>query len=99
MAFIGGLLGHEALAAMLVALAAFIMSCGYRGTWWFWFVLAISGWAAGSLVLVVLGLRGEIDLPEQASQVDTSLTIVVTLFSAVAGTCLNRAALRIRPER
>ncbi len=97
-AFAGGLLGNDFTAEVLVAFGTFIAACGCGGKWWVWFVLPVTAWAVGSAVLMLLRL-GNAELPGTPDELDTILTVIVALFTAVAGTALNLAASRIiRPK-
>ena len=93
--FVGGLAGDDSTAILLVAVGAFIPACGVGRAWWIWFVLTLCAWAGGAGVLKLMSLGGSSDLPGMATQLDTMLTVVAALSSAVAGTSLNWAASRM----
>src|SRR6266513_4354121 len=90
-AFVGGLAGDDSTAILLVAVGAFIPACGFGRAWWTWFVPTLCAWAGGTGALVLLRLGGASDFPDMATQLDTMLTVVAALSSAIAGTSLNWA--------
>ena len=94
-AFVGGLLGDDPTAIGFVVAGTFLPACGLGSTWWTWFVLSLCAWAGGSGVLMLLSLGGSPDFPAKATQLDTIMTVLAALSTAVVGTSLNWAASRM----
>ena len=99
LSFIGGLCGADPTAAFFVAMGTFLPACGQGGSWWVWSLLSISAWAAGSGVIVLLGLGSPGDFPDPPSQLHTILTLVAAFTSGLGGTSLNWAASRMMRQR
>ena len=88
------------MGTWFVVVGTFITGCGLGGTWWTWFVLSLCAWAGGGGVLMVLRLGGgNLDVPGTATQLDTIMTVLAALSSAVVGTSLNWAASRMIRQR
>jgi hypothetical protein len=94
-AFVGGLMGDDPTAILFVVVGTFIPACGLGGRWWTWFVLSLCAWAGGSGVLMLLSLGSSLDLPGNPTELDTIMTVLAALSTAVVGTSLNWAASRM----
>ena len=98
-AFAGGLMGDDPAAIVFVVIGTFIPACGIGGTWWTWLVLSLSAWAGGSGVRMLLRLGSSMDFPVNPTELDTIMTVLAALSTAVVGTSLNWAASRMIRQR
>ncbi len=57
-AFIGGLLGPDAIGAVFTALAAFVLAFALRRPPWRWGLLCVAAWASGTVVGALLTILG-----------------------------------------
>ena len=94
-AFVGGLMGEDPTAIAFVVVGTFIPACGAGGTWWTWFVLSLCAWAGGSGVRMLLSLGSSLDFPGKPTELDTIITVLAALSTAIVGTSLNWAASRM----
>jgi hypothetical protein len=92
-------MGEDPAAIVLVVVGTFIPACGLGGRWWTWFVLSLCAWAGGSGVRLLLSLGGSVDFAGKATELDTIMTVLAALSTAVVGTSLNWAASRMIRQR
>lgn len=98
-AFAGGLMGEDPTAIVFVVIGTFIPACGIGGTWWTWLVLSLSAWAGGSGVRILMRLGSSMDFPGNPTELETIITVLAALSTAVVGTSLNWAASRMIRQR
>jgi|GEM_PF-4904220 hypothetical protein len=98
-AFVGGLLGEDPEAIAFVVVGTFIPACGVGGTWWRWFVLSLCAWAGGSAVRMLSRLGSSLEFPGNPTDLDTIMTVLAALSTAIVGTSLNWATSRMIRQR
>lgn len=95
MAFVGGLLGPDALSVVLTALASFVLAFVFRRAPWRWAVLSLTAWATGAAVGALLTLFEHGQGLAAPSQAGAGVTVLVAYVSAFAGAWVNWVASRL----
>ncbi len=98
-AFLGGLVGGDAISAVFVALGAFAQSTTMPRTPWRAAILVVAGWAAGTGVAALLNLVGGAQGLAPPSQLGSGLTVIAAYASAGAGAALTWVSLRLSRNR
>jgi hypothetical protein len=99
LAFLGGFAGGDSTGALLVALSAWLQSCAAPHAPWRWATLAITAWAAGSVVVLLVmqaGVDHYFDVPDAEA---SSLAVLSALSAAYLGAVVTWVAGRLARER
>lgn len=94
-AFLGGLAGGDSFGVALVALSACVQSCAAPRAPWRWATLALTGWAAGSVVALLIvraGAERYFDVPDGT---ESSFAMLAALAGAYLGAILAWVATRL----
>ena len=94
-AFIGGLLGPDALGVVFTAFATFVLAFASQRPPLRWAVVSLTAWATGAAVGALLTLlEGGHDFASP-SQAGAGVTVLAAYASALAGTWVKWASSRI----
>lgn len=98
LAFLGGLVGGEAISAVFAALGAFVQGTAMPRAPWRAAILVVAGWAAGTAVGALLNLVTGVRGLEPPSQLGSGLTVLAAYASAGAGAALAWVSSRLTRE-
>jgi hypothetical protein len=99
MAFVTGLLGPDALSVVGVALATFVLAFGSRRAPWHWSGLALTAWASGAGVGMLLARLGGGHTFASPSAGGAGVTVLAAYASAFAGAWVRWLASRVVAHR
>ncbi|HEV8266026.1 MAG TPA: hypothetical protein VGQ06_13835 [Gemmatimonadales bacterium] len=97
-AFLGGLVGGDAISAVFAALGAFALGTTMPRSPWRAAILIVASWAAGTGVGALLNLFGRVQGLEPPSQVGSGLTVLAAYASAGAGAALAWVSSRLNRD-
>jgi hypothetical protein len=97
-AFLGGLVGGDAISAVFAALGAFALGTTMPRAPWRAAILVVASWAAGTGVGALLNFLGGVQGLEPPSQLGSGLTVVAAYASAGAGAGLAWVSSRLTRE-
>lgn len=97
-AFLGGLVGGDAVSVVLAALGAFVLGTVMQRTPWHAAILVVAAWAAGTAVGALLNFVSAARGLQPPSQLGSGLTVLAAYASAGAGIALAWISSRLTRE-
>lgn len=99
LAFLGAFAGGGGLGVVLVAMSSCLQGCADPHKPWRWATLTLAGWAAGSVVVMLILLADDNQYFEVPDATASTLAVLTALSAAYLGAALTWVAGRLARER